>query len=88
MKTKENLGLLLMTAVKKAIEVNDYTDPLKAICPPKSDKSWYKIGIRPAEFKRAPQSGRLLFSFMNLLYSAGADFTDKVKKNRIKEGII
>ena len=39
MKTKENLGLLLMTAVKKAIEVNDYTDPLKAICPPKSDKS-------------------------------------------------
>ena len=52
--TKEKLDVLLMTAVKKTIEVNEYIDPFKAIRPPKADKSWYKIGIRPAEFKRAP----------------------------------
>ena len=53
MKTKEKLELLLMTAVKKVIEVNPYTDPLQRTNPLRADKSFYKIGIRPAEFKRA-----------------------------------
>ena len=46
-------GLFLPTAVKKAIEVNSYTDPLQQIHPPPADKSFYIIGIRPAAFKRA-----------------------------------
>ena len=65
MKTKEKLGLLLMTAVKKAIEVNEYTDPLKAIRPPKADKSFYKVGIRPTEFKHPPQLRDFASYFIN-----------------------
>lgn len=88
MKTKEKLGVLLITAVKKAIEVNEYSDPIKAIRPPKADKSYYKVGIRPAEFKQSPQLRDFISYFLNLWYSAGADVTDKARKNWIKVGVI
>ena len=82
------MGLLLMTAVKKPIEVNEYTDPLKVIRPPKADKSCYKIGIRPTEFKQSLQLRDFISYFMDLWYPAGADVTDKARKNWIKVGVI